>query len=726
MLRSGLAALALLAAAGFYRARGRPACLVCPPEDPMAPPGSERTTHLEGSTSPYLLQHAHNPVDWYPWGEEAWARARREDKPIFLSIGYAACHWCHVMAHESFEDAEIAAYLNEHFVSIKVDREQRPDLDAVYMRAVQALTGRGGWPLSVFLTPDLEPFYGGTYWPPRDRGGMPGFRRVLEAVRASWTERRERVEQAADEIAAHLRRPARGEGETADALDLDPLAAGAARWRDAFDATWGGFGAAPKFPPAEPIRALLRHFDRSGDTDSLHVATATLDRMAYGGLFDQLGGGFHRYSVDRAWIVPHFEKMLYDNALLARAYLEAYQVTGRPLYARVARETLDYLLREMADPAGGFSSAQDADTGDVEGLTYTWTPAEVRDVLGEEDARLALAYFDVTEDGDLEGRSVLHIPKPPEVFAKAEGLDVGALEARLLKIRERLFAARRARPQPATDDKVLADWNALAISALARGAGVLEEDRYREAAVRAADFILATLRTREGGLLHVWRDGTAETPAFLDDYAYFMSALLDLYEATFDPRWVTAARETADAMLQRFRDPAGGGFYTTEADRADLIARLKDVHDGATPAGSSVAAGALAHLAHRTGEDRYREEAEAALRALGPTARDVPTAMASCLVALDFFVGPVKEVAVVGPAEAAATRAMLQKVRRTFSPRTVLAWADPSTAAGAGDIVPLLADRPLVDGAPAAYVCQDRTCLAPVTNAEALGAALGR
>ncbi|MGB2796877.1 MAG: thioredoxin domain-containing protein, partial [Phycisphaerae bacterium] len=554
------------------------------------------SNRLAGASSPYLLQHASNPVDWHEWGKEALARARREDKPIFLSIGYSTCHWCHVMAHESFEDAETAALMNAHFVCIKVDREERPDLDELYMAAVHAMGAGGGWPLNVFLTPDLKPFYGGTYWPPQDHAGRPAFRRVLRTVADAYAKRRRQIQGAADQVATALgglslaAAPSPGE-PTADLFDR-----ALAEWRSDFDEPWGGFGGAPKFPPATALRALLRIHDRTGDADALRMVERTLDAMAAGGIRDHLGGGFHRYAVDREWLVPHFEKMLYDNALLALAYLEAHQATGEARWADVTRETLEYLLRDLADPAGGFHSAQDADSEGVEGKFYVWTPAQLREILGPDDARLAASYYDVSETGNFEGANILHAAKPIEVVARMEGLKPDVFRERLEAARAKLLEARARRVPTGTDDKVLADWNALAISALATAHRVLGEARYGQAAGRAADFLLANRDPREG-LLHAWRSGRGHTPAFRDDYAYLADALVDLYEATFEPRWVREATTLGDEMIRRFWDAQAGAFFRTRAEADDVLVRLKGAHDGALPSGNSVAARALARLA---------------------------------------------------------------------------------------------------------------------------------
>jgi len=607
----------------------------------MPPPPAPLANRLAGSTSPYLLLHAENPVAWQPWDEAALARARREETPIFLSIGYSACHWCHVMARESFEDAETAAFLNARFVAIKVDREERPDLDALYMTAVQAMTGRGGWPMSVFLTPDLKPFYGGTYWPDEPRHGMPAFRQALKAVAGAYADRRDEVERTADRVTQAIRRSAQRTDGGEAALDAGPLAAAAARLGRQFDAERGGFDGAPKFPPATTVRLLLARYRRTGDADALHMAGTTLDAMARGGIRDQLGGGFHRYAVDADWLVPHFEKMLYDNALLAVAYAEAHEVTGEAAYGRVARDTLDWMRREMADPGGGFHCALSAETEGEEGAFYVWTPHEIREALGDEDeADLVCRYFGVTEEGNFEGgRSVLHVPVPPEAFAEREGMTPEALDERIDAARTALLAIRAEREPPHKDDKVLADWNALAVAAFAVAGRVLDEPAYRAAAQGAGDFLLGPLWDEADGLLHAHRAGTSHTPAFLDDYAYLASALLDLYDLTSDPARLRQARRVADAMGDRFADPDGGGFYETPAGREDLIARLKRGHDQARPSGNAVAAQALLRLADLTGEGTYRDAAVAALKAFHSTMTDVPEAAAGLLLALEAYLG---------------------------------------------------------------------------------------
>ena len=645
---------------------------------------------LAGETSPYLLQHADNPVDWYPWGEEALERARAEDKPILLSIGYSACHWCHVMERESFEDPETAALMNEHFVCVKLDREERPDLDAIYMEACQAITGQGGWPLNVFLTPEQAPFYAGTYFPPEDRGGLPSWRRVLEAVAEAWRTRREEIRQGSARIAERLQGAALLE-PAEDPLDPGVLDAAVAGLRAQFDQLYGGFGSAPKFPPASALEFLLRR----GETE---MTTRTLLAMASGGMYDQVGGGFARYSVDDRWLVPHFEKMLYDNALLARAYLHGAQVTGNPLFGRICRETLDWALREMRAPEGGFYSALDADSEGEEGKFYVWTLDELREAAGDL-AGDAIAYFGATEQGNWEGKNILtrgvHEPDT------------------LPEIRRRLLEARERRVRPGLDDKRLTSWNALMISALAEAGAVLEHDEYLSAAVACADFVLAELRDADGRLLRTWKDGRGRLNAYLEDHAFLVEALLTLYEATFDPRWFREARALADTMIERFADDERGGFFETATDHEPLVARRKELEDHPIPSGNASAAYGLLRLAALTGEHEYERRALSVLQLLHPFAGRHPQAFGHLLQALDFHFAPVKDVALAGD----DTRALERTVRRRFRPHLVL-------AGGPADGVPLLEGRTPVDGRAAAYVCERFACKQPVTEPEELEALL--
>jgi hypothetical protein len=685
-----------------------------------ATPAPRHTNRLASETSPYLLQHAHNPVDWFPWGPEALTRARLLDRPIFLSIGYAACHWCHVMERESFEDEATATYLNARFIAIKVDREERPDLDQVYMSAVQAMTGGGGWPMSVFLTPEGRPFYGGTYFPDAPRHGMPSFRQVLESVDRAWREQRGDLEEAGarlvSQIAAQSASPA-GQAPGPGLLD-----AAVELIQRGFDATNGGWGGAPKFPQPMTVELLLRRA-AAGDARALPMARRTLDRMADGGLRDQLGGGFHRYATDAIWLVPHFEQMLYDNGQLARAYLGAWALTGDARYRHVATGTLDYVLRELTTSDGAFASSQDADTDGVEGATFTWRTDEVRAALGDDGALFSTAYG-VTEGGNWEGVTILSRLRPTADLAKLYALPSVEVEARLGRARERLLALRARRAQPARDDKALAAWNGLAIGALADAARLLQfapdggadAARYRGAAERAAEVILGGLLGPDGRLGRSWKDGRATGQGVLEDYADLADGLLALYEATFDERWFTVATSLADSILERFVDPAGG-FFDTATDHERLVTRPKDVQDNATPSGGAMAALVLLRLAALTGEARYRDAAEGAIATVAPIAARYPTAFAKWLQAIDFALAPVAEVAIVGDPAAPATRELHEVALGGYAPARVVA---ASPGEGAESAVPLLRDRTLVRGRPAAYVCRGFACRLPVTDPDAL------
>jgi hypothetical protein len=663
---------------------------------------------LAAETSPYLLQHANNPVDWYPWGPDALARAKLTDRPIFLSIGYAACHWCHVMERESFEDEATAAFLNEHFVPIKVDREERPDLDQVYMASVQAMTGGGGWPMSVFLTPDGKPFYGGTYFPDEPRHGMPSFRLVLEGVRRAFAEQRAEVEQAGVRLVTGLTEQARpqpaGPAPTTQLLD-----AATAAIEQSFDARNGGWGQAPKFPQPMTIEYLLRRHIATGDARPLAVARRSLDAMADGGIRDQLGGGFHRYATDAIWLVPHFEQMLYDNGQLARVYLHAWQVSGDDRYREVAEGTLDYLRRELRTEDGALAASQDADTNGVEGATFTWTAAEIREALGD-DAPAFTAAYGVTDDGNWEGASILSRVMP-------RGEDEA--EARLARARAVLFERRRARQQPARDDKVLAAWNGLAIGALADAGRLPGGAQHVEAAIRAADTVLAGLRSTDGRLRRSWKDGRATGDGVLEDYAHLADGLIALYEATFDERWFGAAVELAGQILDRFADPAGG-FFDTATDHEQLITRPRDLQDNAIPSGGSMATLILLRLAALTGEGRYRAAAERALGTVTGFLARYPTAFANWLTAADFALAPVVEIAVVGQPGAPDTDRLLAPATAGYRPNQVIAVApDPATST-----VPLLGDRFALHGRPTAFVCRNFACRQPVDEPEALAALL--
>ncbi|MFE9176740.1 thioredoxin domain-containing protein [Streptomyces sp. NPDC007126] len=671
---------------------------------------------LAGVTSPYLLQHADNPVDWWPWGPEAFEEAKRRDVPVLLSVGYSACHWCHVMAHESFEDGPTAEYLNSHFVSVKVDREERPDIDAVYMEAVQAATGQGGWPMTVFLTPDAEPFYFGTYFPPEPRHGMPSFRQVLQGVQQAWAERRDEVSEVAGKIVRDLagREISYGDARAPGEEQLGQALLGLTR---EYDAERGGFGGAPKFPPSMAIEFLLRHHARTGAEGALQMAADTCERMARGGIYDQLGGGFARYSVDREWVVPHFEKMLYDNALLCRVYAHLWRATGSDLARRVALETADFMVRELRTAEGGFASALDADSDDgtgrhVEGAYYVWTPAQLTEVLGAEDAELAAQYFGVTEEGTFEhGASVLQLPQQEGVFDAA----------RIASVRERLLAARDGRPAPGRDDKVVAAWNGLAIAALAETGAYFERPDLVEAAVAAADLLVRLHLDEQVRLSRTSKDGRPGANAgVLEDYADVAEGFLALASVTGEGVWLDFAGFLLDHVLTRFRDESGS-LYDTAADAEQLIRRPQDPTDNATPSGWSAAAGALLTYAAHTGSEPHRTAAEHALgvvKALGPR---VPRFIGWGLAAAEALLDGPREVAVVGPAPAdPAARGLHRTALLGTAPGAVVAFGTEGS-----DEFPLLADRPLVGGAAAAYVCRNFTCDAPTTDPERLRAALG-
>jgi len=642
---------------------------------------------LAQETSPYLLQHQDNPVDWYPWGPEALERAREEDKPILLSVGYSACHWCHVMERESFEDPETAAYMNEHFVPIKVDREERPDVDAIYMEAVQAMTGHGGWPMTVFLDPEGVPFYGGTYFPPDTSRGMPSFQMVMEAVVHAFETQREEIRERAAGTRARL--AALGEVEPRDLPETAALEEAMQRLLSVADRRNGGFGGAPKFPPASSLELLLAR----GETE---VVELTLDRMLGGGIYDQLGGGFARYSVDAIWLVPHFEKMLYDNALLARIYLHGWQRLGHARYRRVCEETLDWMLREMRGPEGGFYSALDADSEGEEGRFYVWTPDQIRGVLGER-AEALTEYYGVTEEGNFEGASVLHLAGGARA-AEPEGLDA---------MRRALFDARAQRVRPGLDDKRLASWNALAIAALAEAGAVLGREDYLDAARACAAFLLDQLRDEAGNLLRTYKDGRAHLNAYLEDHAFLLEALLTLYESTFEARCFTEARALADVTIERFGDLERGGFYSTSSDHEELIARRKEVGDHPIPSGNSSAAMGMLRLAALTGDRRYAEAGEGVFALFAQPAVEHPDAFAHLLRALDFHLSPTREVALVGD----KLDSLAAIVREQSRPHLVLAGGPEGSSEP-----PLLADRTTVDGKPAAYVCENFACQLPVTG----------
>jgi hypothetical protein len=648
---------------------------------------------LAEETSPYLLQHKDNPVDWYAWGDDALERARAQELPLLVSIGYAACHWCHVMERESFEDPAIAALMNQHFVCVKVDREERPDIDAVCMEACQAMTGQGGWPLNAFLTPEQAPFYVGTYFPPESRHGLPSWRAVLEAVASAWAERRDEVRSSGAQVLQSIGSSARMQASDepiAKQILLDAVAG----LRGSYDARNGGFGRAPKFPMSSVIEFLLMRGERE-------TSLSTLRSMAQGGIYDQVGGGFSRYATDATWTVPHFEKMLYDNALLAGAYLHGWQVSGDPLMRRVCCETLDWALREMRGPEGGFGCSLDADSEGVEGRFYVWTLDQLREALGGGSlAEAAIAYFGATQHGNFEGATNVLEARGPE-------------PGRLPEIRDKLYEIRSERVRPDLDDKRLTSWNALMISALAQAGAALERDDYLAAATSCAEFVLGELRDEDGRLLRTWKEGRGHIGAYLEDHAYLVQALTALYEATFEPRWYREAVALADAMIERFADADKGGFFTTAADEPRVFARRKDLEDSPIPAGSSAAAYGLLRLTLLSGEAEYERQALGVLRLLAPVAGRHPLAFGHALQAFDFYLAAAREVAIVGePAQE-----LVRVVRRAYRPHLVL-------AGGSLDGVPLLEGRTPVHGRAAAYVCERFACQAPVTSAAELEAAL--
>ena len=685
------------------------------------------TNRLIFESSPYLLQHAHNPVDWYPWGAEAFERARQEQKPVLLSVGYSTCHWCHVMEEESFEDEEIAEYLNAHYIAIKVDRERRPDVDGVYMQAVQMLTRRGGWPMTVWLTPERQPFFGGTYFPPRDgdRGAQVGFLSLLKQLNSAYHEQPEKIAATAGNLSAQIGRSmAAAPGTGLPTASVLRAAYGQSQSR--FDPVHGGFGGAPKFPRSVQLEALLRYHRRSGDPDALRMVERTLEAMAAGGMYDQIGGGFHRYSTDTQWLVPHFEKMLYDNALLTIAYLEAYQVTARPEFARVAQEVLAYVQREMTAPSGAFYSATDADSEGEEGTFFVWTPAGIEEVLTPEEQRLVLAYYAVTKQGNFEGKNILHTPRSLEAVATELGIDSGQAQQLLDAAREKLYEARRKREPPHTDRKILASWNGLMISAFARAAQVFADPAYAHTAARAADFILTTMkhgdRLRRSSL-----DAQVTGEGYLDDYAFLIAGLLDLYEATFDPRWLRAAIALQEVVDTHFWDTTGGGYFLTADDAEELLACEKPSYDGAEPSGNSVALMNLLRLYEFTADDRYYGRAEGTLRAFEPTITQYPVSVPRILSAVDFWFDRPKQIVIVTSDDVTEAEPFLAQLRATFLPnRMVTVVSEASGQEELAKLVPVVAGKTARHGKPTAYVCERQVCELPTTKPGVFAQQIGR
>jgi len=692
-----------------------------PRKNEEAPVTHEHTNRLINSTSPYLLQHAHNPVGWNEWGSEGLELAKREDKPIFLSIGYAACHWCHVMEHESFENEEVAALLNAHFVSIKVDREERPDIDAIYMAYTQALTQGGGWPMSVWLTPEGKPFHAGTYFPKEQ------FMHTLRGIATAWEKERERITQAAEGADRFFSQWASGTPPAEGALPLKLVDEAASTMAGYFDTRLGGIsgGGTNKFPPTMAMDLLLRVHHRTKDAGLRDAVTVTLDHMARGGIYDQIGGGICRYSTDREWLVPHFEKMLYDQATVSSIYLDAYQAAREPLYAATAADIFDYVLTDLRAPDGAFYSSRDADSEGGEGAFYIWTAAQVHSILGEADGRLFCAYYDVTESGNWFERfghappgpkNILHVETPPEEFAAREGLDLQQFAKRLAEWRKKMSAKRAQRPPPGLDDKILTSWNGLMVASLAKGARVLDEPKYATAAVSAAEFILTHLR-KDGRLLRTHRQGKSRLAGYLDDYAFFVHGLLNLYEATFDPKWLNEAVALTEKLIEYYHDEKNGAFFFTASDAEKLVARSKDPRDGAIPAGNSVQAANLLRLAILLNRRDYRAKAESIFRALGTDAARMPSAYESLLCAADFHHSRVKEIAIIGDPESPDTAALLRCVYERYLPNKVVVHA-PGPVEDAA--MPLLKGKTRVNGRATAYVCEQYNCKLPVTSVEDL------
>ncbi len=661
---------------------------------------SKFTNHLINETSPYLLQHAHNPVDWYPWGDEAFERAMAEDKPVLVSIGYSACHWCHVMEHESFEDEATAVIMNEHFINIKVDMEERPDVDQIYMNFVQLTTGRGGWPMNVFLTPDKRPFFGGTYFPPSPRYGMASWQQILLSIAETYRTKRDELENSANDIVGELRRMSIVEAASGG-LSTDLLDAAFSSFTRTFDTVNGGFGGAPKFPPAMSLEFLLRYHHRTGDDKALSIVTFTLDKMARGGIYDQLGGGFHRYAVDAIWLVPHFEKMLYDNAQLIRVYLHAYQVTGDEFYKQIAVETLEYVRREMLDESGGFYSTQDADSEGEEGKFFVWTPEEIEAVLGQDEASEFCSYFDVTASGNFEGKSILNVK------------NAVAIEPGFETARAKLFAERKNRVKPHRDEKVLTAWNGLMLAAFADAAAVLGNDKYFQVAKNNAEFIKTQLQNN-GRLLRTWKDGVSKLNGYVEDYANVADGLIVLYQVSGDIKYLAEAKRLADLMITEFWDEENGGFFFTSNDHEELIVRNKDFYDNATPSGNSVAADVLLRLAKLVGDDRYERFAITVLRLTASQMRRYPQGFGRALSAMEFHLVATKEIAVIGERGNELERNILKR----YLPNAVIALAsEPEEEA---TVVPFLKGREMVEGKPSAYVCENFVCQRPATTEDEL------
>ncbi|MBI4619485.1 MAG: thioredoxin domain-containing protein [Desulfobacterales bacterium] len=675
--------------------------------------------------SPYLLQHAKNPVNWHPWGDEAFQKAKKEDKPIFLSIGYATCHWCHVMAHESFEDSEVAEILNQSYISIKVDREERPDIDQIYMSACQSMTGRGGWPLSIFMTPEGNPFFSGTYLPKSSRMGMTGFTDVLTQIAALWEKDQKRIIKAGEEITNAIQ-PRADMASEGHALGIDTLQNGYEQLARSFDPKWGGFGGAPKFPTPHQLTSLLRWHNRGSDSEALTMVERTLDTMRRGGIFDQIGYGFHRYSVDEKWLAPHFEKMLYDQALLAISYIETYQVTKNPRYATVASEIFTYVLRDMTASEGGFYSAEDADSEGKEGLFYLWTPQKVKDHLGNELGDLYCRFYDINQAGNFEdGLSIPHIPITSEVFAEQNGMDLAEIESLLEEAGRLLFVAREKRVHPLKDDKIITSWNGLMIAALAKGYKALGNELYIDAAKQAASFILEKLRKPDGQLFRRYRQGDVAYPGYLDDYSFLVWGLIELYEATFDISYLEEAVEINQVMIDLFWDEAGGGFYFMGKENEVLIAQSKEIYDGALPSGNSVGAVNLMRLGRMTGNPDLEKKADELTRTFSRSIAAYPVGHSQFLSALDFMVGPGFEIVIAGDPALEATMAMIAVVHKMFLPNKVLLLRpEGDESKRLSSLAPFVEALCPIDQQPTVYVCERYACKTPITDVENLKLAI--
>ena len=676
------------------------------------------TNRLITETSPYLLQHAENPVDWYPWGEEAFSEAKAQDKPIFLSVGYSACHWCHVMAHESFEDLETSKLMNSDFINIKVDREERPDVDSIYMRAVQAQTGRGGWPMSVFLTPDGKPFFGGTYFPLHEGHGIPSFTRVLKAISEAYQKQRKEVSESADQLIAHLSSGVMN-SQGQETLTSETLTRAFDGLVEEFDRNDGGFGAAPKFPQPMIVEFLLRYYHRTRQTEALAMVDITLEKMCRGGIYDQVGGGFHRYSTDAIWLIPHFEKMLYDNALLSKLYLHAYQVTAREEYKRIVTETLDYVIREMTDPDGGFYSSQDADSEGEEGKYFFWEATEVEQILGEDLGKLINRYYGVGEDAHSDGENILHVHKSPEDVCNEFGINQAELDTKLLNAKAKLLSVRQKRIPPGTDDKILTAWNGMMLGAFAEAAAVLKRPDYLEIALKNATFLLEKLSSPSGRIRRTHKKGESKLLGYLEDYANLIDGLISLHALTLDLKWLNEADRLTTDMLDLFWDDKEQCFFDTGNDHEKLIMRPQDYFDNATPSGAAVASDVLLKLAILTNNTQYKEVGKTMLRSLRMVMSRAPMGFGHWLCVLDFHLSTPKEIAIVGPAKDTRTQELIDEIFGRFLPNKVVSGFQP----GEGDEntkYPLLKDKHMVDNSPTAFVCENYTCNLPTTEASSL------